>query len=216
MHQRLGDLERVVAHLTQQARATPVPIQESPPKAASTAETATESSAAHLRFQIHKMPPVLPHRRKGMLFQVLSPTLRVVLFKVQDLVTVPQLIQGTLVDCYKSTSRRPADVRVQVTALAEMVQQLSQLVANQVAPPPPPPAAPPPCLPCPLQGRRLRQKLATAFVFRQYQSQCWEDCTRHPHKRHRPQAPTHHQMTILHNVEFAAAAMTTRNAHTSP
>ena len=43
------------------------------------------------------MPPVLPHRRKGMLFQVLSPTLRVVLFKVQDLVTVPQLIQGTLV-----------------------------------------------------------------------------------------------------------------------
>ena len=39
MHQRLGDLERVVAHLTQQARATPVPIQESPPKAASTAES---------------------------------------------------------------------------------------------------------------------------------------------------------------------------------
>ena len=93
MHQRLGDLERVVAHLTQQARATPVPIQESPPKAASIAETATETSAAkassqgtvpqepisrleHLRFQIHKMPPVLPHRRKGMLLQVLSPTLR--------------------------------------------------------------------------------------------------------------------------------------------
>ena len=114
MHQRLGDLERVVAHLTQQARATPVPIQESPPKAASIAETATETSAAkassqgtvlqepisrleHLRFQIHKMPPVLPHRRKGMLFQVLSPTLRAVLLKVQDLVTMPQLIQGTLV-----------------------------------------------------------------------------------------------------------------------
>ena len=38
-------------------------------------------------------------------------------------------------------ARDEKDVRVQVTALAEMVQQLSQLVANQVAPPPPPPAA---------------------------------------------------------------------------
>ena len=114
MHQRLGDLERVVAQLTQQARATPVPMQESPPKAASIAETATDTSAAKAssqgtvppgthqpvgapRFQVHKMPPVLPHRRKGMLLQVLFPTLRVVLFKVQDLVTMPQLIQGTLV-----------------------------------------------------------------------------------------------------------------------
>ena len=51
MHQRLGDLERVVAHLTQQARATPVPIQESPPKAASIAETATETSAAKASSQ---------------------------------------------------------------------------------------------------------------------------------------------------------------------
>ena len=51
MHQRLGDLERVVAHLTQQARATPVPIQESPPKAASIAETTTESSAAKATSQ---------------------------------------------------------------------------------------------------------------------------------------------------------------------
>ena len=51
MHQRLGDLERVVAHLTQQARATPVPIQEAPPKAASIAETATESSAAKASSQ---------------------------------------------------------------------------------------------------------------------------------------------------------------------
>ena len=39
-----------------------------------------------------------------------------------------------------------------MTALAEMVQQLSQLVANQVAPPPPPPAAPPPVPPMPLAG----------------------------------------------------------------
>ena len=51
MCQRLGDLERVVAALTQQARATPVPIQESPPKAATTAETATESSAAKASSQ---------------------------------------------------------------------------------------------------------------------------------------------------------------------
>ena len=51
MHQRLGDLERVVARLTQQARATPVPIQEPPPKAASTAETATVSSAAKAASQ---------------------------------------------------------------------------------------------------------------------------------------------------------------------
>ena len=49
-------------------------------------------------------------------------------------------------------TRDQADVRVQVTALAEMVQQLSQLVANQVAPPPPPPAAPPPAPPTPLAG----------------------------------------------------------------
>ena len=51
MHQRLGDLERVVAQLTQQARATPVPMQESPPKAASIAETATETSAAKASSQ---------------------------------------------------------------------------------------------------------------------------------------------------------------------
>ena len=56
MHQRLGDLERVVAHLTQQARATPVPIQESPPKAASIAETATETSAAKASSQGHSSP----------------------------------------------------------------------------------------------------------------------------------------------------------------
>ena len=49
-------------------------------------------------------------------------------------------------------TRDQADVRVQVTALAEMVQQLSQLVANQVAPPPPPPAAPPLVPPTPLAG----------------------------------------------------------------
>ena len=49
-------------------------------------------------------------------------------------------------------TRDQADVRVQVTALAEMVQQLSQLVANQAAPPPPPPAAPPPVPPTPLAG----------------------------------------------------------------
>ena len=117
-------------------------------------------------------------------------------------------------------TRDQADVRVQVTALAEMVQQLSQLVANQVAPPPPPPPHHLQRLPCPLQGRRLRQKLATALMFRQYQSQCWEGCTRRPHTRHRQQAPTHHQtlmeMMIPHNVKFAAAAMKTRIAHTSP
>ena len=56
MHQRLGDLERVVAHLTQQARATPVPIQESPPKAASIAETATETSAAKSLKSGHSSP----------------------------------------------------------------------------------------------------------------------------------------------------------------
>ena len=88
-------------------------------------------------------------------------------------------------------TRDQADVRVQVTAVAEMVQQLSQLVANQVAP-----AAPPPVTPC------------------------WEGCTRHPHKRHGAQSPIRHQtpmeMTTLHNVEFAAAVMKTRNARTSP
>ena len=46
-------------------------------------------------------------------------------------------------------TRDQADVRMQVTALAEMVDQL---VANQVAPPPPPPAAPPPAPPMPLAG----------------------------------------------------------------
>ena len=51
MHQRLGDLERVVAALAQQARATPVPVQESPPKAATIAETATEPSAAKASSQ---------------------------------------------------------------------------------------------------------------------------------------------------------------------
>ena len=51
MHQRLGDLERVGAALAQQARATPVPVQESPPKAATAAETVTESSAAKASSQ---------------------------------------------------------------------------------------------------------------------------------------------------------------------
>ena len=116
--------------------------------------------------------------------------------------------------------RDQADVRVQVTALAEWFSSFPnwllikwlrhlRLRPHHLQ-----------CLPCPLQGRRLRQKLATALMFRQYQSQCWEGYTRHLHKRHRQQAQTHHQtlmeMMIPHNVEFAAAAMKTRIAHTSP
>ena len=114
VHQRLGDLERVVAQLTQQARATPVPMQESPPKVASIAETATETSAAKASSQGTVPPgthqPVgapqvsssqdasgVAASSQGNAFTSTIPDPPVVLFKVQDLVTMPQLIQGTLV-----------------------------------------------------------------------------------------------------------------------
>ena len=189
MHQRLGDLERVVAHLTQQARATPVPIQESPPKAASIAETATESSVAKASSQ-GTVPPGT-HQPVGAPQVSESQDASGVAASSQGNAftsTIPDppcgsvqssglghdapadsrdpgggatsqhaghsAVLGSVGDAAPGASRTSglgrdgtrdqADVRVQVTALAEMVQQLSQLVANQVAPPPPPPAAPPP------------------------------------------------------------------------
>ena len=239
MHQRLGDLERVVAQLTQQARATPVPMQESPPKAASIAETATETSAAKASSQGTVPPgthqPVgapqvsssqdasgVAASSQGNAFTSTIPDPPCGSVQSSGLghdapadsrdpgggATSQHLVGHSAVpgaassvgDAAPGASRTSglgrdgprdqADVRVQVTALAEMVQQLSQLVANQVAPPPPPPAAPPPVPPIPFTGRRLRQKLATALMFRQYQSQCWEGCTRHPHKRRRQRYPT--------------------------
>ena len=201
MHQRLGDLERVVAQLTQQARATPVPMQESPPKAASIAETATETSAAKASSQGTVPPgthqPVgapqvsssqdasgVAASSQGNAFTSTIPDPPCGSVQSSGLghdapadsrdpgggATSQHLVGHSAVlgatspvgDAAPGTSRTiglgrdgsrdQADVRVQVTALAEMVQQLSQLVANQVAPPPPPPAAPPPVPPIPLSG----------------------------------------------------------------
>ena len=184
MHQRLGDLERVVAHLTQQARATPVPIQESPPKAASIAETATESSAAKASSQGTVPPgthqpvgaPQVSESQYASGVAASSPG-NAVTSTIPDPpcgsvqssglghdapadsrdpgggATSEHLAGHSAVlgaassvgDAAPGASRTSglgrdgtrdqADVRVQVTALAEMVQQLSQLVANQVAPP---------------------------------------------------------------------------------
>ena len=201
MHQRLGDLERVVAQLTQQARATPVPMQESPPKAASIAETATETSAAKASSQGTVPPgthqPVgapqvsssqdasgVAASSQGNAFTSTIPDPPCGSVQSSGLghdapadsrdpgggATSQHLVGHSAVlgaaspvgDAAPGASRTSglgrdgardqADVRVQVTALAEMVQQLSQLVANQVAPPPPPPAAPPPVPPIPLSG----------------------------------------------------------------
>ena len=60
MHQRLGDLERVVAHLTQQARATPVPIQESPPKAASIVSDSQDASGVAASSQGNAVTSTIP------------------------------------------------------------------------------------------------------------------------------------------------------------
>ena len=179
MHQRLGDLERVVAHLTQQARATPVPIQESPPKAASIAETATESSAAKASSQGTVPPethqPVGAPQVSGASGVAASSQGNAFTSTIPDppcgsvqssglghdapadsrdpgggatsqhLAGHPAVLgaASSVGDAAPGASRTSglgrdgtrdqADVRVQVTALAEMVQQLSQLVANQVA-----------------------------------------------------------------------------------